>query len=624
MQQRRDQAGDDRLIALVRQRKDHALNHYRVKLNAMADDYDMYRGIAAGKTAAYRNAVHIPVLFAAIQSHVARMAQTSFGAWPIVTFVGYSADDEANAKRNETLVSAQMKDCNSFVKAVQFFLHADIYGVGIARYGWKRIKRMERYRVPNDVAPGVTLETIETREVTHFDGPDWTVVDPLDFWPQPNCKYIDSMAWVIQRYWVDLDELRRMAADGFFDPARVEMIGQSTASPGAESEIQQRLTPYRSWGEYSASRNEPMAKPVEIWDYWGLVPDELATDGLVNRNISLANGKVLLKNWPNPLVDGKKPFVAYCPMEDPHYFHGVGKVEIGKKMQRATNRIANQKLDALDLFIDPMWVMNSQVSINTENLYTRPGKILSVDGPADETVIRALVPNLAPLQFAYTEIGTLRQFIQEATGMTESIQGLNSSQRETARGFLGRQENAMTRLMLESRLADEGFVEPLANSFRSLNRQYLTLPHLVKILGSRALVNQGTGLPMPKEPTIIGHDDVNPDYRARAVGATQMVGRNIRQQNILALLQASSSNPILMQLVNWANFARQMFELFDFENVGELLNIQQLPAVNQVAQESGMAPGAVGQGVTSLEQLNPDVLGQMLNLQGQGSLQEVA
>ena len=46
---------------------------------------------------------------------------------------------------------------------------------------------------------------------------------------------------------------------------------------------------------------------------------------------------------------------------------------------------------------------------------------------------------------------------------------------------------------------------------------------------------------------------------ARAVGASQMMGRSVRQQNFLGLLQMMSANPALMGLVNWANFARQAF-----------------------------------------------------------------
>ena len=88
-----------------------------------------------------------------------------------------------------------------------------------------------------------------------------------------------------------------------------------------------------------------------------------------------------------------------------------------------------------------------------------------------------------------------------------------------------------------------------------------------------------------------------------------MMGRSVRQQNLVALLQMMSANPVMLQIVNWANFARQAFELFDFRNVNELL-VSKVPAVNQLAQENGVSPGAVAGAVSQpLDQLSPDILG---------------
>jgi hypothetical protein len=136
---------------------------------------------------------------------------------------------------------------------------------------------------------------------------------------------------------------------------------------------------------------------------------------------------------------------------------------------------------------------------------------------------------------------------------------------------------------------------------------------MVKMLGDRTAINPVTGLPLPPEPVVLNHEDVTPDYRARAVGATQMIGKSIRQQNIMQLLQAMSANPALMQLVNWTSFARQMFQLFDFDNITELLNIEQIPAVNQIAQDNGVSPGQVAQvASTPLESLSPEILGALI------------
>jgi hypothetical protein len=613
---------NENLITLVRERRTHALSRYTALFTRVARWYDLYRGVYSGRFQQFRNNIHIPFLFSVIQSDVARKVQTSFGAWPVVEFVGYGHSDSHVARKNSTLVSAQMKDCDSFVKAVDFFLSADMYGTGIARVGWKQERRLEQRRGVIMGPDGQSREQVIKGPVDRFDGPNWDVVDILDFWPQPGKRRIDEMDWVIHRYWMDLDEIEEMTELGVFDKSSIAQLKRGTAMPPQEGD-QTRYSVYRSFSEYEARKQERFAKPVEIWEMWGRVPREYAPDGLVHRVVTLGNGAVVMKNRPNPFWHGEIPFKVYCPMPDPHYFHGPGKVEIGEKMQYTANRFANQKMDAMDIVVDPVWLFDRSRGIDTQNLYTRAGRTIGIDGPVDETVIRTLSPDLRGLQLAYTEIGQLWNWIQQGTGIVEdTISGMPSSSRQTKAEFVGRQENVLTRLMLEARLAEEAFIEPLANNFRDLNKQFLTVPHEVKILGNDAQINPITGFPMPQEPTQVNLEDINADYRARATGATQMLGRQMRQQNLMMLLQTMQVNPIALQMVNWNAFLRQTFEAFDMKNTDELFNTQptqlgasaaeQKPPTPQEQENAAMAPEGGG------GDMPPEAMQQMMAEMGLG------
>jgi hypothetical protein len=616
----RPMVSDSRIIELVDARRQHSLRYNAGLFGRLQSWYNSYRGVWQGRLAQYRNNIAIPFTFAMIQSDVARKVQISFGSWPIVSFEGYAPEDVASAKRNEILISAQMKDADSLTRAVDFFLQADICGTGIARLGWKTIKRMNRVRRMEEVAPGFSVPVMREYDATLFDGPTWEPIAREDFWQQPGKTHIPDMAWVEHRYWADYDDLLEDANsdDPYFDPAAIRQLAQYPLSGTAQGDWIQRRVTFRNEFDYQARQNEQFAKPVEIVEMHGLVPREFAPDGMRNRCIAVGNNRVVLKNREGPLANQMKPFVSYAPMPDPYSFDGVGKAEIAFGPQATANRLNNQKLDALDLIIDPTYIASSTANINTQHLFSRAGRIILVDGPADDTNIRPLIPNMAGFQAAYPEISQLWSFMQLGAGINDIIMGQQAGERETARGFLGRQENVLTRLSLESRLAEEQFLEPLANTFRQLDRQFLTLPHQVKILGSMALVNPITGLPLPQEPVEIGYDDLVPDYRARAVGASQMMGRSVRQQNLVQLLQIMSSNPVMMQMVNWANFARQAFELFDFKNVDELL-VQMVPQINQMAQQTGQSPEAVAQQTMNpLQTMEPSLLGSMGNNQPVG------
>lgn len=606
-----------RVIELVDSRRQHSLQYNATVFSKCQRYYDTYRGVWQGRYSQFRNNISIPFTFAMIQSDVARKVQTSFGTWPIVSFEGYAPEDVARAKRNEALVSAQMKDANSIMHAIDFYLQADICGTAIARWGWKNITRMNRYRKLETIAPGLSIPVRYEGMSEMFNGPVWETVDRLDFWQQPGKKRIEDMAWVIHRYWLDWDDMLDDANGPYpyFDRAAVQMLKDFPMDGAASNEYTMRKTQYRNEYDYQARQRERFAKPVEIWEMHGLVPEEFAVRGLRHLCIAIGNARVVLKYREGPMANQQKPFASYAPMADPYSFDGVGKAEIAYGPQRTADRLNNQRLDAIDLLIDPQYVASSSTNINTQNLFSRAGRIILVDGDASETSFRPISPDMRGVQVGGDEIGRLFSMMQLGTGETEALMGLSGQSRETARGFLGRQENALTRLSLETRSAEEGFIEPLANAFRAMDALLLPLPHELKILGSLATTNPITGLPYTPQQIEIDYDDLAADYRARAVGASQMAGRSVRQQNLLGLLQMMSSNPTLMSLVNWANFARQAFELFDFKNVNELL-VEQVPAVNMLAQENGMSPEQVAGNVNQpMDRLSPDVLSQLFNAQ---------
>lgn len=617
----RDYPSSARVIELVDSRRQDSVRYNYSRFQLLTQWYNVYLGHWTGDRARFGNNLSIPFTFAQIQSLVARIVQTLFGSWPIVAFEGYAPEDQARAKKNEVLISAQMRDCDIVRKMVDFFLQEAICGTGVLRYGWKTVQRTNRIRKMESIAPGLRIPVVREYEATLFDGPDVSVVDRLDFWQQPARKFIDDMDWVIHRYWLDWDTMMEDAKSDYpyFDPSAVRLLKDHPMQEAQAQEFTARKLTFRNEYDYAARQRERFAKPVEIWEMHGLVPSEFAKDGIRHRCIAIGNGRVVLKNREGPMPDQSKPFISYCSMPDPFGFDGVAKVEIASKPQRIADRLSNQKLDALDTHAHPMWAMSSQVNFNQQNLFTRPGRVFLTDGPADESNIRALSPDLSPLQNLYQEVQTQFQFMQLGLGANDILLGQGSPQRETARGFLGRQENTLNRLGLETTLAEQ-MVEKLGDAFRKLNRLHLDTPTEIKVLGSLATINPITGLPYAPELVQIDEDDLAADYRSRALGAAQMMGKSLRQQNFIGVMQVLTANPVMMQIINWPNLARQALELFDFKNVDELL-VSMVPMVNQMGVQGGPA-GPGGPGASNLENLDPQILTQMLG-QSPGTMQNM-
>jgi len=579
--------------------------------------YNVYRqSFDTRRFAAFKNFVQINFVFAVIEAAVAQKVQSTFGAWPIVEFVATSAEDVAVARRNSTLVSAQLIACDSFLKAVDFYLSAEIYGTAIARLGWKQRGQMARIRMPDGLGGERPLEGY----VTTFDGPDWDIVNLFDFWPEAGKRRLRDCKRAMHRYWLDLDDIRVAEAAGDFDKGSALALESSEASMAINDEFTSQQNFYRNMIDYQARQGNKFQKRIQCVDLVGEVPSMFAPDGFVNRIITVANDRVLLKNRPFPFHHERldKIFFAYSPTIDPEYFHGIGKAEVMEKMQYLVNRYASQKADAVDQAVEPMWIVNELGGVDLSNITTKSGKVIKVAGPVDDSNIRPFVPDLSGIPIATNEIDQHWQFMQIASGGIQDVGlGGEGPSRETATSVATRSQRALSRGTLQALIGEASFVEKLAEGIRDLNRQFLSLPHQVQMIGSEAMINPITGFPLPTEPTIIDHFDVAVDLRARAMGASQQIGKQGRKQDWMTLLQIIGGMPPAQQVLNWQSVLNYTFRTFDVPNTQDFF-LTKPAEINQTPETPGPndAVNAAASGMGG-EAMPPEVMA-MMNEGGMG------
>lgn len=606
----------DQIVGLVNARKEHSENHFTGVRNSLPRLYDLWRGVYTGSFSPHMNNVHIPLIFSAIASDVAKKVSVSYSQWPVLNFLGYGPDDAPICRKQEALISAQMKDAAAFEKEYQTFLTADLYGVAISQVMWdyqcadRMIERFEALPLSGEM-----VRTLKKEKVISFDGPNWENVDRLDFFPQPGHRNIRKMQWCGRRYFLDIDEVRFMASEHgkyTFDPAEVARLEREGSARASSDEVSYRRFDFKSGSSQATAKfSERYSRPIEIIEMWGMIPSELALDGDRNRVITIAEGKFLLRNRPNPFHHGQKPFLSFSPNPDPHYFDAPGKAEICEKMQFTANRYINQQLDATDIAANPMFVFNKNRILNIRKLYSKPGALIGVDGTgALADAIMPLSADLRGVDLSSRKMSELWGFMQMGTGVVDdAIMGMQGSDpRQTAREFVGRREAAGTRLAMESRIYEENYLEPLGNMMISLNKQFLKPPVEILILGDSAKVDPVTGAPvMSTRETITGYD-LNFTYAARAMGATTALSRSARQNNMATVLQLVSAQPAVAGAVNMVNFMRQIFREFEFPNVNEL--IQQISPLQQAMGSGGF------ENASEVPEANDPNLGALMGMTG--------
>lgn len=592
----------DQIISVVTTRKRLSENYHIGIRQALPRRYDLWRGTWSGRYHPHKNNVHIPLIFSAIWADAARKAATSLNMWPIVSFLGYGPDDMPIARKREALISAQMKDDNTFLKQVDNYVTADLYGVAVTQVGWKR-KVEERQIEFIDRLPlsGKIVRQLKKGPITMFDGPTNENVDLLDFFPAPSYKNIFDMPWCIRRYFLDLDDVRFLASEKgmkVFDKAelaRMERDGGVGWDHYTDEATIRRFAIRTGMDDSTVKFMDQFARPVEILEMWGLLPSELCPDGVRQRVITVANNRYLLRNRPNPFWHGLKPFHQFSPTPDPHYFYAPGKAEVMEKIQVTANRYMNQSLDAADLMIDPMWFYDRNANLNTRNLYARPGRFIPVDGNPSQ-IVAQLMPNMTNLTVADTRVQQMRQLANMGSGIVDdAVQGQEGADRQTAREFIGRREAAGNRLLLESRLYEEMYLEPLANMMVALDKQFLEPPVEVLILGDSSAIDPVTGSQIPATREHIDEYDLVPNYQARAVGASSGLSRGMKQQTLIQLLTAMGSplGQTIMGQINAVNFWRGIFREFEVPNVNEIFQSNPVLQQQMDGASGGQGLGAV-------------------------------
>ncbi len=601
---------NDQVVDLVMGRYQESYEDYRKYFSKVKEWYNLYRCVYTGERLPFKNVVMLPMLFSACWSDVANKAAISLSNSQIVEVDPIDPDAGPNAKRLEALLNQQFLDMNVLETMVDFLMSCDVYGTGIIEYNWQHTVVPTMYR--RNV---LGIEYQERVDVTTFDGPQINNLDILDFIPQAGKKDIDKMLYCHTKSYHDLDDLRDMiyvaqqsGKPAPFDPEAIESLADQPPASRTVDEMNERHSLWRSYSQYESQRTTKYGKPIEFIKMVGLVPREFAPDGIRFREIIIANRRVAVSNQPCQYSQMRKHFRAHSPMPDMHHFHGPGKVEMGATMAASANKLVSNRLDVLDLVLQPAIFASDATELDTQNLVLWPGRVIKVHGDTGESQIRPMQWDLQAYPLVANEVEAISRYIDQATGaQRDTIQGMLSGDRQTAREFLGRMEQARTRLGLESKLFERQVIEKLAMDMWMMDRDYLPVPQMVNLIGSAAVWDPDTGQPLPPTLQALDLTDLNMDHKVRAVGASNMLSKSMQRQDYITAMQAVYSNPIGTAMTNHVAFFNKFWRAFDL-NPREMMSTT-MPGLqaawSQMNDQQRMGPEG-----DSLEQLGGGMLGQ--------------
>jgi hypothetical protein len=337
-----------------------------------------------------------------------------------------------------------------------------IYGTGIGKLTWKQAsKKLTKMERSFDKEGNIVIEKPITTLKDTYDGPDFSVPEIQNVYPEPNTKY---PSYVTEEYEINKTLLYKNKN------YKNEDIDKLTASKAIDKPQQSQIDENKS--EVEVNKADDYTTKVNIKEHW--------TD---DRLIVVANDTVVLRDEVNPY--GEVPYVFIIDQEDPEDFWGIGEVEPNIGAQNALNTVERQIIDANALRLKRPGLYNKQADIDTDELergWSAGNLIGYTPGARGEKPIEFLdVPDISSA--ATDQTLRMQQYIESTTAANDYAQGSSSNAlNKTAKGAEIITEMASDRFRQKLSNVEMG-ISDLGEKLLRYNTKFVTKSQKIKVLG---------------------------------------------------------------------------------------------------------------------------------------------
>jgi hypothetical protein len=448
--------------------------------------YEVWK--ATGRTPINRANLALPYAYQIVQEEIGSLAQPFFAERTPYVLRGELEDGMIFEHALTDHAGYQLERAGWATKFFGFLDRLCIEGTAFQKVPYKYVEQEVIRRKAIQTPAGIPVVERFSEIVVKHDGPDLEDIAFEDFFPDWTIRTagaVQQMRGAVHRFYRTTAELRdkekRKLEDGSVVGIyeHLDELSESIKTKGADAWAK----PYYS-GDYSASKDEDAKKPVECWEYWGLF-DVSGNGDYEEYIITVANGDVAIRCERNFYDFKLKPFIATPNVVRGCEFYGISELFAVRGSITEAIRLRNARLDAVNMAVHPMWVLERAAGVNPNAVYMRSNGVVLTN---DIKGLQRLPPPEVPAS-SFSELQELGSEIQQASGtlsgpsLTQAgrVFGRSASGANLVNNIVNARVN--TKLLLLSHL----YFKPMAEMFMQMNAQFIDKNQTVRTSNPDAL-----------------------------------------------------------------------------------------------------------------------------------------
>jgi hypothetical protein len=386
-----------------------------------------------------------------------------------------------------------------------------------------------------------------------YNAPDIVVEDMVDIFLDPEGTDPNT-ASLLRRMTKTKAEVLRLVEEDIYDLATRDDIIRCSASYRVKSPERQTYEHLLGAGD---SGDWHMGDKVEVWEFWGTVQ---LSDMEIQDVVVTFVDSTLLRCETNPYWGGK-PFIVgtYTPVVNSPY--GMGALEPILGLLHTMNIIDNNRLDAVELAVNPMWIAVNDGTLDLNDVYSEPGRIIPV---GDLGSLQPLVQDNQFQGVSITEASSLETKIDKACG-TGAFVGSGagrSGERVTATEVQAVRDAGGNRLSnIHAHIEDTSLMPFLQRAY-VYAQQFVVEPEVVAARGNTA---------DEWWYARVGLDQLSYDFKIKARGAQHVADREFELRMRTEWIATITAVPEMAQLVDWAEVAKDITSRFTGEEASRFI-----------------------------------------------------